>query len=458
MDGIEGAVPLPSFSGKGDLPRSWFLPPSEGYTAHIEGEQDGQYMWGMLNNGSSGLCIDGSISEGAYDDVKVDFEGGNALKAAFEYSTTDKGKPYTGSIVHSYGERSRNFTVRTTLTDTGPHTVTTNEDYSGLLFTNGGTGPVTIDVEFTGNVVSEEVWNGTSPPVSPVLPSASRDGIVVGPGETIEVYPTSWLDLDNAVVLLSTEGVPGAPGNLNATEAAGVVTLTWEAPESDGGLPISEYTILRGDSIENLTAFDLVGTSTTFTDSSVERNKTYYYAVSARNMAGNGPLSNVASIEIPPLTVPSNPRNLNVAEDNGVVTLTWSTPVSDGGSPLTGYVVVRGLDPDNMEQLTDVGLELEYVDTGVKQGKTYYYQVRAVNAIGAGLASVQMSVKVPEKGDTGDDGTPWWIYAAVIVVIVVLIAVAMMMRGKRGGPEASAPMGSEMEAEKSSTPAPTLVE
>ncbi|NIP33710.1 MAG: hypothetical protein GWN18_02145, partial [Thermoplasmata archaeon] len=63
---IEGAVPLPSFSGKGDLPRSWFLPQDDGYTAHIQGSEDGGYMWGMLNNGSSGLCIDGSISKGSY--------------------------------------------------------------------------------------------------------------------------------------------------------------------------------------------------------------------------------------------------------------------------------------------------------------------------------------------------------------------------------------------------------
>ena len=112
----------------------------------------------------------------------------------------------------------------------------------------------------------------------------------------------------------------------------------------------------------------------------------------------------------------------------------------------------------SLEQLTDVGLELEYVDTGVKRGKTYYYQVRAVNAVGGGTATEQTSVEVPEKDDTGDDGTPWWVYAAIIVVIIVLLAVAMMMRGGRGGPEASAPMTPEKESESSSTPAPTLVE
>jgi hypothetical protein len=386
----------------------------------------------------------------------VDFDGGNPLAAAFEYSTDDDDKAYTGSIVHRYGERFRNFTVMTTITDTGPHTVGTNDNYSGLVFTNGGTEAVTITVEFTGNVVGESIWNGTSPPVSPVLPSASRSGIVVGPGETIEAFPTTWLDLDNAVILLAGEEAPSVPQNLTATEDAGVVTLSWDPPADDGGLPVTEYNILRGDTIENLTAFNSVGTGTTFTDSSVERNKTYYYAVTARNLAGNSPLSEVASVEIPVLTAPVAPRALNVAEDNGIVTLTWGTPVSDGGSPITGYIVLRGTDPDNVEQLTDVGLDLEYVDEAVERGKTYYYQVRAVNAIGAGLATATQSVEVPKKEDGGGDGSSWWIYAVILIVIVVLVGVAMMMRGKRGGPEASAPM--EPDVEPQPTPAPTLVE
>jgi hypothetical protein len=460
MDGIEGAVPLPSFSGKGDLPRSWFLPQGEEYTAHINGLEDGHYLWGMLNNGSSGLCIEGSVSKGAYDDVKVDFDAGISLKAAFEYSTTDEEKPYTGSIVHEYGVRSRNFTVRTTLTDTGPHTVGTNGDYSGLVFTNGGTEPCTITVEFTGNVLSEDVWNGTSPPVSPVLPSASRSGIVVGPGETIEAYPTSWLDLNNAVVLLTTEDVPGAPEGLVATEEGGAVTLTWDPPADTGGLPISQYTVLRGDSAEDLADLDVVDVEvggTTYMDDSVERNLTYYYAVTARNLAGLGLPCEAVSVTVPPLTAPGSPVGLNVTEEEGVVTITWEPPADDGGSPVTGYAIMRGTDPGNMAQLAEVGLVSEYEDTEVKAGKTYYYQVRAVNAIGDGTESPEASVKVP-KEEPGDGGTPWLLYVAVIIIIVILVAVVMMMRGKRGGPEASAPMGpeAETEAEKSATPVPAF--
>jgi hypothetical protein len=112
------------------------------------------------------------------------------------------------------------------------------------------------------------------------------------------------------------------------------------------------------------------------------------------------------------------------------------------------------LDPGNVTRLTDVGLDLEFVDTDVKAGKTYHYQVRAVNAIGAGLPSTPVSVEVPKKGDPGDDGSPWLLYAAIIIAVVVLIAIGLMKGGKRGGPEASAPMDKEPVPEP--TPPPML--
>jgi len=457
---IDGAAPLPSFSGEGERAKSYFLPYGD-YVNHITGnEDDGKYNWSLIFNGTSGFSIEEAGSDsGTEDTVAVKYTDDNPYRGWMTYGTSDSEKEYTVSTINNFGPRTRVYRIiGADLTDDGEHGFGTNEDYSGLVFYNGGDTPTTFDVEFQGNVLGESVWNGTSPPVAPDLPTASRKGITVGPGETVEIRPITWLDLDNAIVLLATEGSPSAPMNLTASEEAGVVTLTWDPPEDDGDLPISEYNILRGDTIENLTAFTVVGTGTTFTDASVDRNTTYFYAVTARNMAGNGPLSEIVSVDIPALTTPTNPRSINVAEDNGIVTVTWGTPVSDGGSPITGYIVMRGLDPGNVTQLTDVGLDREYVDTSVKEGKTYYYQVRAVNAIGAGLPTDLASVEVPKKGDTGDDGSPWLLYAAVIVIILVMVAIGMMMRGKRGGPESSATMGAEKEKETVATPPPTLVE
>ena len=43
------------------------------------------------------------------------------------------------------------------------------------------------------------------------------------------------------VTIADNDGLPGAPQNLSATPDDGEVTLTWQAPASDGGLAIDRY-------------------------------------------------------------------------------------------------------------------------------------------------------------------------------------------------------------------------
>jgi hypothetical protein len=243
----------------------------------------------------------------------------------------------------------------------------------------------------------------------------------------------------------SAEGEPGAPTSLTAEMDSVLVFLAWDAPEDEGASAILEYNILRGDTIDNLTMFIKIG-GTTFTDSTAPADMTLYYGVSARNNAGNGPLSNVVSVDVPSVTVPSAPRTVSVNEKKAVVTLTWGTPQTDGGSPITGYIVMRGTTSGGETQLTTLGVVLEYVDTGVEEGETYFYQVRAQNDIGPGRVSNEVSVTIPEPEE--EDDTPKMALYAVIVVILVVIVLFAFRAGKKGGPEQMAPVGKEPEAAK----------
>jgi fibronectin type 3 domain-containing protein len=73
------------------------------------------------------------------------------------------------------------------------------------------------------------------------------------------------------------------------------------------------------------------------------------------------------------------------------VTLMWSAPASDGGSPITGYEVWRGTASGAEALLTTVGVQSSYVDVTVLDGVTYWYQVAAVNAVGSGPRSNELS-------------------------------------------------------------------
>lgn len=75
----------------------------------------------------------------------------------------------------------------------------------------------------------------------------------------------------------------------------------------------------------------------------------------------------------------------------GVVHLIWSTP-DDGGSPITGYNVYRGLASGAETLLAGIGVQSTYDDITATAGTDFYYQVRAVNAAGAGAACTQKFV------------------------------------------------------------------
>jgi hypothetical protein len=92
-------------------------------------------------------------------------------------------------------------------------------------------------------------------------------------------------------------------------------------------------------------------------------------------------------------TLPSAPRNLIATAGNAQATLTWSAPSSNGGADVTAYNVYRGTGSGGASYLTTVGKVLTYTNTGLTNGVTYYYNVTAVNSVGAGPSSNEASAK-----------------------------------------------------------------
>jgi fibronectin type 3 domain-containing protein len=190
--------------------------------------------------------------------------------------------------------------------------------------------------------------------------------------------------------------VPSAPSGLVASGGAGSVSLSWSAPASDGGSPVTGYNVYRGTSAggESATPMATGVTTTTFTDTTAVNGTTYFYTVAAVNAVGVSAQSNEASATPQPAaTVPSAPQSPTASGGNGTVTVSWSPPTSNGGAAITGYNVYRGTTAGG-ESPTPVAGNVtgtSFTDTGLANGTTYFYTVAAVNAVGTSPQSAEAS-------------------------------------------------------------------
>jgi parallel beta-helix repeat protein len=195
--------------------------------------------------------------------------------------------------------------------------------------------------------------------------------------------------------------VPSPPRNLTATAGAGTIALNWTLPADDGGSPITTYMLYRGTTPGGESPMWTVGNILSYVDVNVTGDVTYFYQITAINAIGEGTRSNEANATA--MGVPSNPLNLTAVGGNGVVTLSWMQPLSDGGSPIIGYTIYRGLTSGGEIYHATAGVIPTFIDTGLTNGVTYYYKVSASNAIGEGARSNEayatpMTVPGPPTG------------------------------------------------------------
>ena len=93
--------------------------------------------------------------------------------------------------------------------------------------------------------------------------------------------------------------VPGKPGKPVVEElTTESATLSWAAPDKDGGSPITNYLVemkLKGDRKWKPLTADKNHTDTTFTVTGLKEETEYEFRVTAENNAGPGPASDVTN-------------------------------------------------------------------------------------------------------------------------------------------------------------------
>ena len=174
------------------------------------------------------------------------------------------------------------------------------------------------------------------------------------------------------------KGAPSAPTLTTAQAGDSSALLTFSAPASDGGDPMTGYTAVCDPG-----AVSQNGAFPSITVAALNNGTAYSCVVIAHNSLGSTP-SNAVSVT--PRTTPAAPVITSADPLNAKASIVFSSPASNGGSAILGYRAScsGGLTASGPGSPIEVG--------GMTNGTTYACTVAAQNAAGFGAESAIASV------------------------------------------------------------------
>jgi len=384
---------------------------------------------------STGLYTDGATPEGttgSFDMTSsgVNLHSGDPIQAVFTYDGTTLTEKLTDTYTNAVFTHSYAINI--------PATVGANTAYVGFTGASGGATAIQ-------NILS---WTYTALPAPPATPTnlavtpASGTELDVSWSETsstpVDHFDILKLNSSNVYVQIAqvpatqtlypdsgpgltehttysyeviaenaggasapagpasgtTPYPPAGPSNLVYSNiGTNTVTLTWQ----DNATNAQGYKIVRQLASNNSDLIATLGpTATTYTDSTLAPGSPYEYIVGAYNLAGPSNAENVFF-----QTIALAPTNLVAAGGGDEVHLAWTASFG-----ATGYNIYRGTSPGG-ENITPVAnlTTTSFTDTGLTPGKTYYYEVSAVDGGGQSNLSTESSSVAYLPGDINGDGT-----------------------------------------------------
>jgi hypothetical protein len=203
-------------------------------------------------------------------------------------------------------------------------------------------------------------------------------GVGIGVDQSDRAIAAWNLDSDIQVCHYSQEaGAPSAPRCFHVEAGDLIVNLSWSPPLDDGGMGVIGYKIYRSNGSGDICIGSLSADITSLTDADVVNGVTYRYSASAMNVNGEG----IKCVEMfaLPSGPPGVPRDVSFSHIAGDIFISWSPPESDGGTPIQGYHIYRGITPETMELYYNLPAVSSYWSDSIYQGMTCYYSISAYN-------------------------------------------------------------------------------
>ncbi|MDE2046278.1 MAG: fibronectin type III domain-containing protein [Thermoplasmata archaeon] len=197
----------------------------------------------------------------------------------------------------------------------------------------------------------------------------------------------------SGVTSATPAGAPFPVQGLGVTSGNGTLTASWNAPVSDDGSPIDNYSLGLGASPTSLLWSYSTGTGSqlSYTFAPLLDGAIQYVSVRAWNAIGGSNAS--LPVAGTPVGVPYPVRALVLLPSNHTLTVHWQAPLSDEGAPVVNYSVGWGSSPQSLiwSGSTGSGSNFWFNVTGLPDGARVYVAVRAWNAVGGSTLSSPVS-------------------------------------------------------------------
>jgi hypothetical protein len=225
-------------------------------------------------------------------------------------------------------------------------------------------------------------------------------------------YSQEWSNIAFATTQAVITNPPQAPSGLTATAVSlSQIDLSW----ADNSTTEDGFVIQRREGLEGSWTVVAVepANTTSYSDTGLSAQRTYYYRIYAYNSAGNSSYSNESSATTfgSSPSAPAAPTELTAqASSIYLVELRWR----DNSTDEEGFKIERkdSADGTYVEIATTLANVESYLDESVSPGTTYYYRVCAFSS---GLYSSYSSAEVttplaPSPYLAGSYNTPGWAF------------------------------------------------
>ena len=332
----------------------------------------------------------------------------------------------------------------TTTTTTVPPTTTTTTVPPTTTTTVPPTTTTTVPPTTTTTTVPPTTTTTTVPPTTTTTVPPTTTTTVPPTTTTVPPTTTTTTVPPTTTTTLPPATAPGTPSNASAVAGNATATVSWTAPVSNGGSPITGYTVTSSPGVLTcststtscvvtgltngtaytftVTATNTVGTSsasapsisvtptapvtTTTTTVPPTTTTTTTTTVPPTTTTTTVPPTTTTTVPptttttttvpptttttLPPATSPGAPSNASAVAGNATATVSWTAPVSNGGSAITGYTVTS-----NPGVLTCSTSTTSCVVTGLTNATAYTFTVTATNTVGSSSASAPSNSVTP---------------------------------------------------------------